>query len=246
MNSTHTAENQRILKLCPEPTRFFNIGDKVVVGNLKDAVIAGIFENGKIYSVEYEKEKCNARERRDFPWHNIFLETNDVSLFKNDDLRLNFSSRSLEDIFSKKYYYGLDLDPEYQRGYVWNNEDEVALIDSIFNNCDIGKFVFINKDCDDNFCYEILDGKQRVNTILRFFEGRFAYKGYLFNDLSKLDRYKFKNFNISIAEIRNASQEMIYQYFLKANKTGKVMDKEHLEKVENLLFNLSKTKNDKG
>lgn len=229
-------ETEKLLRFCPDPTRSFNVGDKITIGYLKNVEITEILNEGKIYEIEFESEKDGSRVRRLEPWYNVFkTNDNENPLFKEDNLRLNFTSSCIDNIIWRKYSYGIDLDPEYQRGYVWSPEDEEALIDSIFNNCDIGKFVLINKDCDDNPCYEVLDGKQRINTILRFFEDRFTYKGYLYSELSLSDRRKFKRFTISTAEIVNPSKEMIYQYFLKVNVTGKVMDKDHLKKVESLL-----------
>ena len=64
------------------------------------------------------------------------------------------------------------------RGNVWDIEDKVKLIDSIFNNIDVGKFAFIKVPYKDNSpSYECLDGKQRVTALIEFYEGRFEYKG---------------------------------------------------------------------
>jgi uncharacterized protein with ParB-like and HNH nuclease domain len=67
---------------------------------------------------------------------------------------------------------------------VWELEDKVALIDSIFNNVDIGKFAFIHLNYGEKYTYEILDGKQRMRAILDYYENRFQYKGKYFNELS--------------------------------------------------------------
>ena len=64
---------------------------------------------------------------------------------KNDDLSLSFSQQTIEGaIIHRANYFGIDFSPEYQRDYVWDLEDKVDLIDSIFNNIEIGKFVFIH------------------------------------------------------------------------------------------------------
>ena len=81
------------------------------------------------------------------------------------------------------------MNPDYQRDYVWELSDKQLLIDSIFNNIDIGKFAFIHLDYKTwnktGYAYEILDGKQRLKTIIDFYENRFSYKGIYYNDLSK-------------------------------------------------------------
>ena len=67
-----------------------------------------------------------------------------------------------------------------------------------------------------------------------FYENRFAYKGKYFNDLSPLDRRAFMEHNISYADIHSTSQKENYQYFLKLNRGGRQMDKDHLKYVETL------------
>jgi uncharacterized protein with ParB-like and HNH nuclease domain len=69
------------------------------------------------------------------------------------------------------------MNPDYQRDLVWSLEDKVNLIDSIYNDIEIGRFAFIktdysknNFDFDKDFYWEILDGKQRISAIIDFFE----------------------------------------------------------------------------
>ena len=63
--------------------------------------------------------------------------------------------QSLDQLFQNKLF----RIPDYQRGYVWEQEDKELLLDSIFKNIDIGKFVFIRLSDSEwmerNFGYEI-------------------------------------------------------------------------------------------
>ena len=80
----------------------------------------------------------------------------------------------------------------------------------------------------------MLDGKQRVRAILDFYENRFAYKGKFFNDLCTRDQDWFENFSINVARVERASKKDVLKYFLMLNRSGKVMSKEQLEKVEEM------------
>src|SRR3989344_9138128 len=75
----------------------------------------------------------------------------------------------------------IDTDPEYQRkGDIWNPEKRQLLIDSILNDYDIPKIYFHalkeprivvgNKKCQ----YAIIDGRQRLESIWNFIEGKFT------------------------------------------------------------------------
>lgn len=235
-------EHMNKLKFCPEPTYFFNVGDQVAIGALKNVIIQEVFENGKFYKLQYSVIHNNYGHPyqedgllRYAMWYDIRpLPVAGESLIKNADTKLYFYSTHMRDIFSKAYYFGLDTNPDYQREYVWEEKDKVALIDSIFNNIDIGKFCFIHNDYGDEYLYEVLDGKQRIRAILDFYENRFAYKGKYFNDLCPRDQDWFENYSITVAKVENANKKEVLKYFLMLNRAGKVMSNEQLEKVEKM------------
>jgi len=232
------------LFIIPEPTYILKIGDKVTIGNLYDVVIEEILENGKIYKIDFTSIENNhgkavkyEHEKRYVKWLDVRkVNDNKQSLVNNEDLRLSYSQRTMGDILSKAYYFGIDFEPEYQRDYVWELEDKISLIDSIFNFVDIGKFVFIyNEYYSSDYGYQILDGKQRIRAILDFYEDRFQYQGKYYSELSKRDRNHLREYPVSSAEIRDISQEQILRYFIKLNTCGKVMAKDQIDKVKKLL-----------
>ncbi len=230
-------------KFVPEPTYYYNIGDIVSIGSLDDAVIVDILDNGKLYEIDYTATDNNYgnpiikhHSRNYWHWYEIrpVVKINH-NLIKNDDMRLGYSQRQLQSIFTNVYSFGTNLDPIYQRGYVWELEDKINLIDSIFNNVDIGKFVFSHEEYNEGFLYEIVDGKQRINAICEYYENKFSYKELFFNDLNSLERHYFLGYSISWAEMSDMTQEQKLRYFVRLNKFGKVMDKGHLRKIEEML-----------
>lgn len=239
------------LHLISKPTHIFNIGDKVIIGNLEAVTVEEIVEDGKIYKIDFSSTDTNygnpittEHQKRYVKWVDIrkFQErTKDKSiLIKNTDMDLNYTNRSMGDILSKAYYFGIDFNPDYQRDYVWELNDKIALIDSIFNNIDIGKFAFIKKDYSESFFYEILDGKQRLRAILDFYEDRFQYQDKYFSDLTIREQDHFENYNITMAEVSDLTEEQILKYFLMLNTGGKVMSEEHLNKIREKLNDLNK------
>lgn len=133
------------------------------------------------------------------------------------------------------------MDPPYQRGYVWDNNDKEYLLESVFLNVDIGKFALVERAewKTGEPVYEILDGKQRLSTLVDFFEGRIQYHGYFYYDLSARDKNSFLEHTISCATIRNASEKEILRYFLHLNRGGRKMKKEDLERVEKTYASLT-------
>lgn len=245
-------ELKRLMKnidFCPEPAYSFQIGDKVHLGNLIDVTITEILENGKIYKILYSYKENNYGNpyivnglERYLYWFKLRpISTAKESLIQNDDFKIYFTNSSISDLLGKKYEFGTDMNPDYQRDYVWSDEDKVALIDSIFSNIDIGKFVFVHNDYTSKYLYEILDGKQRMNAILEFYENRFAYKGKYFNDLCYLDQNHFLNYSIQEASIPHNDKKTILKYFLLLNRSGKRMDEQHLAKVDDIFRKMEET-----
>jgi len=155
------------------------------------------------------------------------------------EFRINFMQQTVSSLVSSYvHYFGVDFDPEYQRELVWTEEDEVSLIESIFNHVDIGKFVFIQRpyNVDRKEMYEILDGKQRLTALSRFYTDQFKYKGYYYSQLSWALKYHFINHPVSVAVLNKdtLTQKEIYDYFLRLNMGGKAVNVEHLNKVKDL------------
>lgn len=228
------------------PTYLFNIGEKVRYGALKESVVDEIFYAGKAYGLRciavaniygklYEYETY-----RVVMWTDIRpLVSGDSDFAKNQNIKLYYSNSELHSLIHSCYSFGIDMNPDYQRGYVWEQEDKELLIDSIFNNIDIGKFVLIHLSNSEwrqrGYSYEILDGKQRLNTIIEFYENRIQYKGKFFNELSLKDQRTFTNHTVAVANVDESDKKTILKYFLMLNRTGKSMDKTQLDKVEKML-----------
>ena len=75
----------------------------------------------------------------------------------------------------------IKVDPPYQRnGDVWTIEKKQLLIDSILNDYDIPKLYFHalsltqQKEYGGQFDFSIIDGRQRLETIWSFIDGKFA------------------------------------------------------------------------
>lgn len=70
----------------------------------------------------------------------------------------------------------LTIQPEYQRNYIYASDGgkrEMAVIESILKGYPIG-LIYFNKVSDDNL--EVLDGQQRITSVGRFVNDKFAIK----------------------------------------------------------------------
>ena len=128
----------------------------------------------------------------------------------------------------------------FQRGLVWNDDDKRSLIDSIYHGINIGAFVIGRRSYEAGVrhgsFHDIIDGKQRLNAIIEFGQGKFADSyGNYWNDLDDLAQRTFWNYNKqTLAIVEDPSPELIKRIFLTVNYTGKPMSKEHIEFVKSI------------
>lgn len=137
----------------------------------------------------------------------------------------------------------------YQRDFVWSLKDKQLLIDSIYNNIEIGKIVVrkrswnwvenrIKKGQIKNTAFkDIVDGKQRLNALFDFIQDKYPdSNGYVYSELSNRAQRKFENFSsLSYGEIgESASDKDVKSIFLNINFAGIPMSQEHIEFVKSI------------
>ena len=229
------------------PTRLFKGGDRVRWGAHKEVYVREVFENGLYYLVESigvipERNAQPINVLHYMPWQDIFPTDGrfDSSFHKEEKYRIQFSNSGIDSLIHMVYgNAGVDFDVDYQREHVWGMDEKLALIDSIFQNVDIGKFVFVRRSWNTiGKLYEVLDGKQRLTTIIEYYEDRFPYKGYYFSQLSVRDKAAFKNHGVTIGYLENPDKKSIFDAFIKLNTCGKPMDVAHIEKVKKMMNEL--------
>lgn len=125
-----------------------------------------------------------------------------------DDLKIEYSVKSIESLFeNSRLRDRTDYKPYYQRNYVWDKQKASYFIESIFMGTEIPPLVFFN----DGRLTEVIDGRQRYETIRKFIDMDFALvKGGLsslpflikknFNDLSPELREVFRTTKLRIIE----------------------------------------------
>ena len=231
-----------------EPTYFFNVGDEVKFGGFSCCIIERVLEDGKLYllNTRNDRQKYDGTIESTYkymvaPWYEVrTLVVKDTNLTVPNNIVLNYLNNTVDSLLTYYYRLGVDMNPDYQRDFVWDLKDKEKLIDSIFRGIDIGKFVFVRlseREWQSNeytYNFEILDGKQRLSTLVDFYEDRFTYKGYKYSELSFRDKHTFKNATTNLAIVEDMSMKERYNLFLKVNNSGHVMSDEQLDKVAKL------------
>jgi Protein of unknown function DUF262 len=86
--------------------------------------------------------------------------------------RNDFLLPQIRDFVNEKKW--LNLRPEYQRRLVWDTEKKSRFIESLLMNIPVPPIFLYETDLNR---YEVMDGQQRLNTILEFYDNNLVLKG---------------------------------------------------------------------
>lgn len=253
-------------ELQPTPTWSFTVGEQVDVGMLKEVFIEQILFDGMAYvyralhtSRDCPEGKCNYSVGWWFDIDKFGNTNNDVPQLMSKFRVFPTSTADISSLLHNMSSGGLVVDPQYQREYVWSEENKDALIESIFDRLDIGSFLLVRhqgyhhagdesmntyrtmdgklvqiKNCDDH-SVSIVDGQQRLTTILDFIQNRRPYKGIYFTQLNGRDQREFLNKSVvfRIINEEETNKKEILRMFLQSNR-GVPQQPEHIAKVQAL------------
>lgn len=226
----------------PEPTVIYRVGDAVHYGARDDCRVEAVEDDGRKITITYhDRGEAHGRpfdNQRRLPLVVSWLELLPVGIqedttFGRDEWRLaSYSQMLLSSLLHIAYFRGVKDNPDYQRGYVWTQEDKVRLLASIFDGADIGKFLLMEYPHPENRL-EVIDGKQRLRAIMDFREGRLAYRGKTWFQLSARDRYLFEDRMVQIATLRRevVKDSDVLWLFLSINRGGVPQTEEHIAHV---------------
>ncbi|MCY9861428.1 DUF262 domain-containing protein [Vibrio coralliirubri] len=163
------------------------------------------------------------------------------SLFATDT-----ETSSTNSVFSSFIFHRdegcLYFNKQYQRPYCWGEKEQQSLLQTIFAREPIDSVaVVINHDSDSEY-FEVVDGRQRITTMLKFFDGEIPFitesgaKVY-FNDLPKFDQLEFKKLTLPTVELKSRDGSPVslvskLRFFYRKNFAGVPQSQDHKAKIE--------------
>ncbi len=184
----------------------------------------------------------------------------------NKFLERSSNNVSISNFFEEYTVGKYDMNPPYQRLSVWSSEKKAFFIDSILKNLPVPP-VFLRQKINSETgktSYEVIDGKQRLTSIVEFIDDMFAtadesedpfhdeeLAGKLFSELEgeKLSIYKklFWRYQIPVEYIDSEDPVVIDRIFDRLNRNGEPLTGQELRhssyynsKLLKLCYSLSK------
>lgn len=157
--------------------------------------------------------------------------------------RINWkpSSHTIADLRDWNDNNLLGINPDYQRREVWTDAAQVMLIDTILKNIPIPK-IYISTTIRNGKSYRrVIDGQQRIRSILSFIGNKFPlkkpfsddnFKNKKFLDLPQEIQENILTYLIDFNEIYNTTEEIERDIYSRVNKYTKVLNKQELRRAD--------------
>jgi hypothetical protein len=147
--------------------------------------------------------------------------------------RVDYESLLISELLQDRKSEALEVAPWYQRRSVWKNPQKAYLINTIFEGKPIPSIYVrhvIDLD-DEKSVKEIVDGQQRVRSVLEYRDGLFAAKHpehdnkYIkYADLSKAQRQRFLSSKLSVGYLIGADDSDVIEIFGRINSIAKTLN----------------------
>jgi hypothetical protein len=145
-------------------------------------------------------------------------------------------NRTITDLANLHDHGLLNLEPGFQRRSVWTPRDRSKLIESILRNYPLPAVFLYRREENGQIIYDVIDGKQRIESILMFMgklRGRYGLKTELLGseetewwDWNRLRNRKLQHlvtgYRIPAIEVDGDISDII-DIFVRINSTGKAL-----------------------
>lgn len=147
---------------------------------------------------------------------------------------LNSTQKTIADLRKTSLGGNLVMRPPFQRKLVWNSAQQSYLIDTILKGFPIPElYIQVKTDEDGNEVLYVVDGQQRISTVLAFatengfalemqadenYKGDLKYDGKQFKDLSPDDKKKIFGYRFVVRILPELPEETLRDMFLRLNR----------------------------
>ncbi len=154
-------------------------------------------------------------------------------------MKMQSKKRAIDKIYKRRDRYDI---PEWQRQEVWSRSKKQNLIDTILRGWKLPKF-YLFKVSDDPESYEVVDGQQRLVSILEFFENQLPladetaekFGGQYYKELPDNVVDAFDDYEIEFDEIEEATEEEVKEFFQRLQEGLPLTSAEKLNSIHSKL-----------
>ena len=140
--------------------------------------------------------------------------------------------------------YKLQLNPDFQRGHVWNEEKQIAYIEFLLRGGQSAKNIYFNmphwmswrsETFDETNCMVLVDGKQRLEAIRKSINSEIPVFGNTYEKYEDKRYIRSTCLDFYVNDL--VTRKEVLQWYLDLNTGGVVHTKTEIDKVKRLLEN---------
>lgn len=135
---------------------------------------------------------------------------------------------------------GLQLCPDFQRGHVWTEKQQIAYVEFFLRGGKTGRTLYFNcpswyrpvpkGDYDEYVC---VDGLQRITAITRFVHNEIKVFGSLYNEYQDSPRVIQDTMRVNINDLKTRNE--VLQWYIDMNAGGTPHSKDEIERVRAMI-----------
>lgn len=172
-------------------------------------------------------------EEEDFEESSKFYNINEI-----DIITQKFTVQS---IYKKVTYEEIDMNPDFQRSKVWTLKQKALLIESLLINIPIPAFYI---DARSSWKWNVIDGLQRLSTIIDFINNEFPLtddleylelKGLRFETLDRRYQRRIEDYELTFNMIRPGTPvDVAFNIFTRINTLGTPLSAQEIRHAMNM------------
>ena len=121
----------------------------------------------------------------------------------------------------------LDIRPPYQREFIYNEKEQVAVINTVLKGYPLNVMYWVKRSDDADCPYEVMDGQQRTLSLCEYVAGKFAYffKNF-FNQPEDIQK-KILDYKLTVYVCEGEASEKL-EWFRTINIAGKALNEQEI------------------
>lgn len=121
----------------------------------------------------------------------------------------------------------LDIRPPYQREFIYNEKEQIAVINTVLKGYPLNVMYWVKRSEDAECPYEVMDGQQRTLSLCQYVAGKFAidFKNF-FNQTADIQK-KILDYKLTVYVCEGEESEKL-EWFQTINIAGKPLNEQEI------------------
>lgn len=164
------------------------------------------------------------------------MKYSDIEKFPHSSYCVNVPLRSVDRwVIENEEDLGLEMNPDFQRGHVWNEEQQSAYVEYLLRGGLDGREVYFNHpgwQYDYKGDMVCMDGLQRITAVRRFMNDEIRAFGAL---ASEFDMIPAMDVSLRFHVFRLKTRKEVLKWYVQFNSAGVVHSDEELNRVTKMM-----------